>query len=227
MKEKISSPFFSEAQLVFSFVEFLKNTNNNRYKCIVEYEGGFGRPDILLYDLPREKPHDVDALAKINPRLAPLLSIPASHAVTSLADLASISGVSLQAAKKIEQELRYVGHLKNNSPNGSQLEIRAIELPPFSHIVSIEAKLGDWRRALTQAYRYLQFSTESWVLLDHKRIASAHANLHLFQSAGVGLASFSLQGQLYVHASANNRVVGDSALAWRTQAMLARHYLND
>lgn len=217
--------FHSEEELVSSFLNFLERTNHGRFKFVAEHEAGFGRPDLLLYSYPKKASPDIEALASINPRLAPLLSLMASRSVVSLSDLATISGTSLNSARRIAQELTDIGHLTKNKAPKRELQIRPIAAPPFSQVVAIEAKLRDWRRALVQAYRYLQFSNESWVVLDHRQISSALKMSELFRSSGIGLASFSTEGNLYVHVSAVNRPYDGSALAWRTQAILARHFL--
>jgi hypothetical protein len=56
-------------------------------------------------------------------------------------------------------------------------------------VVSIEAKLRDWKQALSQALRYHRFSDYVFVLLDDDCSWAALDNLDLFESSNVGLAS--------------------------------------
>lgn len=215
--------FKSEQKLVSAFVEFIRQTKDNSFQLLQEFEAGFGRPDVLLYGVPTDfASRDVKSLATLNPRFAPLLSTAASKGVQSMASLALASGVSEISARRIANELASIERLQMTDNSNQTFKIHPIHHPPFSQVVAIEAKLRDWRRALVQAYRYLQFSTESWVVLDHARIASATKESELFRSCGVGLASFSALGELHIHVFAVNRVWEGSALAWRTQAILAR-----
>ena len=215
--------FHSEQLLVSAFIEFIYKTKNDNFQLLQEFEAGFGRPDVLFYKIPiAQAANDVKSLAELNPRFAPLLSTAVSKAVQTMSTLALASGSTEISARRIAGELANISRLKMNDSSNQKFKIRPIPKPPFSQVVAIEAKLRDWRRALVQAYRYLQFSTESWVLLDYARAASAIKERALFESSGIGLASFSSIGELHIHVYAVNNSWGGSALAWRTQALLAR-----
>lgn len=191
-----------------------------------EYEGGFGIPDLLLYSLPeKRRTKDIASLACINPRLAPLLSAATAKKIDTLAALSISTGASLNSTRRIFLELSDIGRIKSGSSPMQGFQIAPISTPPFKQVVAIEAKLRDWRRALVQAYRYIQFANESWVLIDHGTSSSALRNKEQFQAYGVGLASFATNGKLFIHVPAVNRAWSSSALAWRTQALLARDLL--
>lgn len=55
--------------------------------------------------------------------------------------------------------------------------------------IAIEAKLKNWKRALTQAFRYKWFANKSYVFLPVENIAVPKANIDMFQKYNVGLAS--------------------------------------
>lgn len=224
MNSKLITPHFQSEQLLVSeFIAFIFKTKNSSFQLQQEFEAGFGRPDVLLYGTPIARAaSDVKSLAELNPRLAPLLSTAVSKKVQSLSTLALASGSSVISARRIAGELASIDRLKMNDNSNQTFKIRPILKPPFPQVVAIEAKLRDWRRALMQAYRYLQFSTESWVLLDHARAASAIKEHALFKSCGIGLASFTATGELHIHVYAVNHKWAGGALAWRTQALLAR-----
>lgn len=59
--------------------------------------------------------------------------------------------------------------------------------PMIDRVVSVEAKLRDWKRALFQANRYKRFSDYVFVLLDDDYIDRALANLDQFQKANIGI----------------------------------------
>lgn len=221
--------FGSEEELVSSFCAFLANTSQGRYEIVAEHEAGFGRPDVLLFSQPPSLGADIQALARIPARLAPLLATKTARKVKSIQDVARLCGVSSPSANRIARELEKVGRLKRSIQKNSllQIAIAPVEAPPFASVVAIEAKLRDWRRALTQAYRYLEFANESWVVLDHRFVSSALKAAVSFKSSGIGLASFSLTGELFIHIYARSRTQPVGALAWRTQAILSRHLLHN
>ncbi|MDR7307656.1 hypothetical protein [Rhodoferax saidenbachensis] len=215
--------FRTEESLVNDFVLFLNRTRKSKFEVLREYEGGFGIPDLLLYSLPeKRKAKDIASLACINPRLAPLLSEATAKRIDTLAALSQTTGASLNSTRRIFLELSDIGRIKKGSNAMPGFQISPIAIPPFKQVVAIEAKLRDWRRALVQAYRYIQFANESWVLIDHGTSSSALRHKEQFQTYGVGLASFTTGGKLFVHVPAVNRPWSNSALAWRTQALLAR-----
>jgi hypothetical protein len=51
-------------------------------------------------------------------------------------------------------------------------------------------KLKDWRKALSQAYRYSYFSDRSIVVLPTAVADKAQSYLHVFQRLGIGLWSY-------------------------------------
>lgn len=215
--------FQTEESLVNDFVLFLNRTRKKKFEVLREYEGGFGIPDLLLYSLPnRRQAKDIDSLASINPRLAPLLSESTAKKINTLVSLSLATGTSLNSAQRLFSELLGAGRIEQRGASTQHFQIDPISCPPFKQVVAIEAKLRDWRRGLVQAYRYIQFSNESWVLLDHSTSLSALRHQEQFRTYGVGLATFTTTGKLYIHVPAVNRSWSNSGLAWRTQALLAR-----
>lgn len=70
--------------------------------------------------------------------------------------------------------VKFLKHKKNS-----------IQLKSFS----FEFKLYNWKRALTQAYRYKAFNHKSYVIMDHKYVHRAIDNLNFFIRSNIGLAS--------------------------------------
>jgi hypothetical protein len=219
--------FKSEEDLVSSFGAFLAATCDGTYEVISEHEAGFGRPDVLLFNRVNHSSNDVHKLARIPLRLAPLLARSAAQSIATIEDVAKLCGVSFKSATRVIKELERAGCLPNRKATASArpIKIEPVSAPPFKSVVAIEAKLRDWKRALVQAYRYLEFAHESWVLLDHNFIGNALREKEMFRSSGVGLASFSIRGDLYIHIPSRKRKQPENALAWRTQAILSRHLL--
>jgi hypothetical protein len=59
---------------------------------------------------------------------------------------------------------------------------------PF--LTAFEMKLKDWRRALSQAYRYSYYSDRAIVVLPTEVADRAQGYLHAFQRLGIGLWSY-------------------------------------
>ena len=66
-------------------------------------------------------------------------------------------------------------------------------------IVAVELKLKNWKRALTQAFRYKNYSHLSIVVLDENFVKPALKHLQEFQHFGIGLASYSDKKEFTVH----------------------------
>jgi len=225
MAQSPAAPFKNENDLVQSFVYFLTSTNKDEFLVYCEFEAGFGRPDVVLYSAPLpESLESIQSLEKVNPRLSPLLSRDVAKKIKSHAELARACGTTPELARKIANQLTQINRIKYSKKSNEKFTINAIDKLPFRHVVSLEAKLRDWQRALTQAYRYKTFSHESWVLLDEAHVAPALKNIKRFKNLGIGLASFSSHGELRIFAKAMTQKTPSSlSLTWRTQALLARH----
>jgi hypothetical protein len=50
------------------------------------------------------------------------------------------------------------------------------------YVITIEFKLGDWRRAVTQAFRHRNFGNEAYVVLDQARLSAALRHLDVFRA---------------------------------------------
>ncbi len=64
---------------------------------------------------------------------------------------------------------------------------------------AFEMKLHDWKRALTQAYKYTAFAHYSFVVMDHKHVTRAEQHIDLFDRSNVGLISIDLSGRTFIH----------------------------
>jgi hypothetical protein len=93
--------------------------------------------------------------------------------------------VSKSTTSKILREYAKAGFLNQISNNEYVVVKKYTQI--LDNVISIEAKLKNWKRALQQAYRYKRFSHFSFVLLDEKYSSSAIKNLSTFEKMGVGL----------------------------------------
>lgn len=67
---------------------------------------------------------------------------------------------------------------------------------PARTVVTVEAKLSDWRRGLGQAARHAPGADAAWLVMDMTRTRAAVAKADWFRSAGVGLAGLDPDGTL-------------------------------
>ena len=67
---------------------------------------------------------------------------------------------------------------------------------PGATLVTVEAKLSDWRRGLGQAARHAAGADAAWLVLDGARTRPAVSRADWFRAAGVGLAGLDPDGTL-------------------------------
>lgn len=65
-----------------------------------------------------------------------------------------------------------------------------------SNVVTVEAKLRDWRGAIGQASRHAAVADSAWVAIDNVSSGRAFENRKWFQAYGIGLASVSRDGDV-------------------------------
>ena len=212
--------FQTEEELVREFIVFATRSMPTGWKWTKEFDGGLGVADIVFIKQATQSQHARKQLREIPARLAALYSQDMSQKNLSSEEFRSLLGTSHTQTMRVINLLKKLKTITQNKDK--TLKIKTVTKPPFSPIISIEAKLGDWRRALIQACRYTQFSHESWVLLDAAKETSAKKNIELFQRTGIGLASFSKDGNLFVHHKAEHREPTSREKFWRAQAVLAK-----
>lgn len=69
----------------------------------------------------------------------------------------------------------------------------------ISHVISIELKLKNWKKAVKQAFRYRCFSHQAFVILDKNFLNPAISNISYFKHFNIGLASFDNSKNLNIH----------------------------
>lgn len=67
------------------------------------------------------------------------------------------------------------------------------------HVFACEMKLSNWKRALSQAYRYKSFAHVSCVLMDESKVSSAISNIEKFKISKVGLLSINEKGIVNIY----------------------------
>ncbi len=217
-----SAGFESEAALVKGIIACVARARRRDYRVELEVDAGVGVADLVL---AKRSPRSAEALrsvAMVSPRLAVLLSQGVGDAIKSRAELAALLGTSEGAAQRVIAQLSAAGVAAHSRDS---LTIFGLRTPPYARLIAVEAKISDWRRVLTQAYRNLQFADESWVVLDYVFSRPAIAQIDRFRVAGVGLASIERGRGLFIHHAATTQGPMSPAKRWQAQAVLASRVL--
>lgn len=216
--------FLSEEFLVSTFVSTLASLPGYTKRYVLrEFESANGVADVIAFDSDVDKEH-VLALAAVSARWAyALYRLPVGECF-SLDDFSAFAGVSSQRARAVLKEFVVAGFCEQVQSKW----VKRIELKPIStHIHAIEGKLRDWKRALWQAYRYLDYATRSWVVLDHAAIRPARENLAEFKRLNVGLACVSPTGEVEVVYDSCLPDPRDDLRFWHANAAIARRLYHD
>lgn len=215
--------FESEEQLVARFLAVVDERLRTEFDCLTEFESSLGRPDVVLH-AKTQVCDSVRTLAAINPRYAPLLAADVAPHITCIDDLARAVGSGRSSTTRLVRALSAANVLRLDADRKS-FSLRSMPAAPVRDVVAIEAKLRDWRRALVQAYRYIQFASQSWVLLDAKQANGALRNLDAFQTAGIGLATLSVSGVLTVCVPARVVPPNSAPPFWRSQSLFCKRLM--
>jgi hypothetical protein len=120
-------------------------------------------------------------------------SIPLDQGL-NLADISRRVGVSVRHLRRvILPRLAEGGHMARDRGDW-----RATHLYPSlaRSVVTVEAKLRDWRRGVMQASRHRLASDSAWLAVDSARSARAVEAEHWFAMYGIGLAAVSTGGSV-------------------------------
>jgi hypothetical protein len=156
-----------------------------------------GVPDLVLLDL------DEEALASragtsmlVEPvDVRVMLALQASPAVpvttNQLAQRVLVSTDHLR--RRVLPRLVAGGHVEDaDGACRSQYQFRSLA----RRVVTVEAKLRNWRAGLGQATRHTAVADEAWLVLDADTCRAAAARSDWFTTYGVGLASLSSDAEL-------------------------------
>jgi hypothetical protein len=216
--------FKRELDLVKTFRDFLNHGGlPDQTYAVVEFESGHGIADIVIFGAGELYGQSAIGFAKIPPRYAVIFGQELLPSKFSAQQFSDMTGVGVSASNRVLKLLVKQGVLR-------VLENREYErlekiVSPVNRIVSIEAKLRDWQRALRQAYRYREFSNQSWVLLDTARVSPALENIQQFARAGIGLASINSSGELFIHHEPSVTASFSETRYWAACVQLTRLFL--
>lgn len=169
--------------------------NPERDFTLFEFDSHFGIADLILGSY-RTDLKESEVRPQINPNwVAPLagFKVAAQVRIDNFQTTYCLPRRSALKLLRVYEEAGFLTRLDEQSYFVAQ-EYR----PSADLIVSIEAKLCNWARALNQARRYRRFSDYTFVLMDASSQAPALKNIAKFKTSEVGLISFGEAG-LAVH----------------------------
>lgn len=184
--------FQTEIELVTSLKHVLSQIfNNNCFEIFEEVSLGYGIADLVVSNL-KEPISQIEAnkIALNNSDINIYNLINKSERIS----YDDILDITRSSKKEIFQSLdKLVANSYIKIEDSKFIIDKEYELP-FHVNFAVEAKLKDWRRALSQAYRYRWFADYSYVVIDEEYSKRAMNNLNLFEKYNVGLASISTEG---------------------------------
>lgn len=212
--------FESEAALVKAAKQIVAPSLGDVYGLADEFDCNDGIADLVLYRL-RQDWHLAEGLQLLSPRWAAALYALPYRCGFSADWFGEVNLVTRRRAIQALHEYESAGYCVRMSTPGRWIKVRQPR-PLVSQIYAIEAKLRDWRRALSQAARYRAFAHQAWVLLDEASVKPAVARLDRFIGLNVGLASISTDGRFHRYHVPEKRPPSDPWRFWFANVLIAR-----
>lgn len=215
------TPFQSEYKLVSAFEGMLQDTPEyDGWKVLREFESVDGVADVVFFEL-NQATDRARRLGGIPPRWAYALRSLPYRKKFSVHDFAAWTGVTVRHAGQMLERYHVHGFCEPDVVGNTWVKIQRPQLLS-TRIHAVEAKLRDWRRALRQAYRYLDYACQSWVLLDASSVGPAIAHLNEFARLNIGLASLSTESKIMIHFVPRSSVPRSGMRFWQANAEIAR-----
>ena len=195
--------------------------------ALFEVAADAGIPDVVFVDMDR------DALA-VRRGADALLDAVAIRVVRQMAEFAALGAQSTSAAEISVHVGVSERHLRRTVlprlAAGGHAELAAGDRwsptyqyrSPVRHLVTVEAKLRDWRSGVAQAGRHVAVADESWLVIDAGATDVAVAHQRWFAFYGVGLATLDRMGvvrRLLEPLLGRTRVEARAVLAERAAAL--------
>lgn len=185
--------FPSEIELIVVLKQKLKQIfSRDNIELLEEVSLGYGIADIVIcnVDYPKipENPSEI-FLNRSDINIYNIISGEASVTFDFIYDTTRSSKQSISGSLTKLITLGYIKQLDNYFTIQKQYEL------PYKSSFAIEAKLKDWKGALTQAQRYKWFAEYSFVVMDEHYSQPAIRNIDTFNKYNVGLATINTEGE--------------------------------
>lgn len=218
-----SSRFDSEHALVTFFEQRIGLRIDRRSTGILrEFDSPNGVADIVLFELHAHWERSI-TLKDVPPRWAYWLhSLPYPECFKT-DDARRIAGTTRRQAITFLNLVTDAGFCEKID---NQDEWRVVFQPkPFvQDFYAVEAKLRDWKRALSQASRYRDYASQSWVLLDEYAVRPALSNIELFEHLNIGLATIACSAEITAHFVPHITAPKSQLRYWQANAEAARRF---
>lgn len=206
--------FTSERDLITAFKlraeDFLRSLVHKSisdYFLLEEFDSRHGIADLVLGTYSSGRTRKELSRKSINQSwIRPLINLE-EEVLTDTKHFMETYGVSKKTALARLREYAEAGFVERF--DGDKFKLVRKYRPVTDTIISIEAKLKNWQRALQQAYRYKMFSHQSYVLLDYHNSIPAINKIRMFEELNIGLMTQS-QTECVVHYKPRRKEVGIS-----------------
>ncbi|MFA5811019.1 MAG: hypothetical protein WC956_01650 [bacterium] len=215
--------FGTESELVKQLIAVSQCIPDTQYwrtpRLATEFDSSFGRADLILYNLKSDWQGAL-GLGNISPQWAYALRLLPYRRAFSFDDFSKLTcATKKRGFSVLEQfvELGYCDRVKNEDRWIKVVQPRVI----VNEIFAVEAKLRDWRRALSQAFRYREYANQSWVVLDTTHSKPALSNITRFERLNIGLGSIDKNGSFSVHFKPKRLEPQSLYRFWQVNAQIA------
>ena len=218
----MSACFLSEFDMVQQFEETVDTYYPGLFSRTLEFDSENGIADIVLYKVNTNYEAHV-GLSEINPRWALTLRKLPYRKYFYLEEFQELTRCSRSSARKAIESFCRAGYCEESVISEKWIKFRQPSLI-LKDVVAIEAKLSNWKRALQQARRYLDYANQSWVLIEEKSQKAAEANKFHFVNANIGLASISVEGNIQLLHHPEKSQPRSEFAQWYMNAKIASHF---
>jgi hypothetical protein len=170
-----------------------KGLTRRQLNVLSEFECSVGRADVIFFLLKKQWRKHL-GYGHLPARWVYALKVLPFRKRFSLDEFVSLSGVSRRTAAQALLRYEQIGYCERAKEKDSWIKMRQ-PTPVVDKIVAVEAKLADWKRAMSQAYRYLRYANQTWVVLDASKANGAIHAKKEFQRLNVGLKVLTRRGE--------------------------------
>ena len=211
--------FATELDLVEAIQKAFKTGSSTTWAWLTELDSPSGIADLVA--IKRRSLNGTTSIATLPPRWAYILKCLPFQQSFSLPWFSEAFSTTPSYARGMLQLYVQAGFCTQNSRDKTWAKTQEPQ-PIAEKIVAVEAKLRDWRRALYQASRYLDYAGESWVVLEHVALAAALDHIEEFARRGVGLIGLSRKGSIEIASQSSERAPRMLSRFWHANAEIAR-----
>ena len=157
---------------------------------------------------------------QIRPRWLYALKILPFRKRFTVEDFALSTGVSANPAMNALADYKSLGYCRLSKEKGYWIKVRQ-PAPIVDTIIAIEAKLKNWKRAMSQAYRYRGYADQAWVILDSSNANGAIAATKEFQRLNVGLKVMDKANRIETYVTPRFHPPKSPVHFWEANALIA------